>query len=695
MSVLQLDPADARLLHALQSDYDETVPDAHVIAQQIASSRKQRDKPSPKQADLERFITGISYDYTTGSAGAPTLTLTMLDPEWHMLDSGFFDTDDNGRLDEIDLNYPDGDRWWWRLHQVSPQQDKTVQLVFVPRIISELMTHFGPVKANRAKRTRAEFLQMLCGVVDDSQGPIEFYSQAIDIKQKIANKGPTVSTDSSSKIKKPKAAAKHVGIGANLSKLTVKGQKMSRQQAQIANIILQAGQQASAPHNAILAAIYAAIGESDLGADVGSEGGVFQTTFNPAAYSGGNDTSAQATGWYTGGECFNAGGGIKCAQNGDPVWMIANEVENNAVWIANGGTGRWADSYTHSPAEQAARMAEVEAIVGGGGKGVSVPTSATVTEPYYFQVNKNEDYWAAMNRLAQEVAWELIVDGNRIYYDKDRTLINQKPAAIFDRRDPTTFAWNFDWVNREIATNFQIEIACRPMEFSAGEVVLVEGFGPASSGSTMGLPGCWLISEIQRNSGDVFSTFTLVQPEKAKPEPAPTTKQVQLSTGPKRLYKSIGNTTPGTALAAYAAAQKLAGMRVPYLYGGGHGVLDRNPTTLDCSGAVSWVLVAAGFTLPNGCNSFGTLGAVVSGDFVAGVEHLVAGAGNEMTIYAKGSHVFMRIHPQGLADMQGNTVAPLTNDHGFDFFPWNTPGCGSSGGPSPSSDFWQVHYPGT
>ena len=680
---------------ALADDYDETVPDAHVIAQQIVTSRTKRDKTTPKQADLERFITGISYDHTTGAAGAPTLTITMLDPEWHILDSGFYDTDEDGRLDELDLNYPDGGRWWWRLHQVSPQQDRSVQLVFVPRIISELMTHFGPLKASRAKRTRAEFLQMLCGAVDDSQGTIEFYSQAIDIKQKIANSGPTVGTDSSSKVTKPKAAAKHTGIGANLTKLTVKGAKMTRSQAQIANIILQAGQQASAPHNAILGAIYAAIGESGLGSDVGSEGGVFQTTFNPAAYSGGNDTSAQATGWYTGGECFNAGGGIKCAQKGDPVWMIANEVENNKVWIDNGGTGRWADSYTSSPAEQASRMAEVEAIVGGGGKGVNVPSTETVTETYYFQVNKNEDYWAAMNRLAQEVAWELIVDGNRIYYDKDRTLINQKPAAIFNRRDPRTYAWNFDWVNREIATNFQIEVASRPMEFSAGEVVQVENFGPASTGSTMGVPGCWLISEVQRNSGDVYSTFTLVQPAKAKPEPAPKTTTKQLSSGPKRLYKSLGNVTPGTAEAAYAAAQKLAGLYVPYVWGGGHGTLDRNPSGLDCSGSVSWVLVAAGFTLPNGCNSFGTLGAVVSGDFRAGVEHLVSGPGNEMTIYAKGTHVFMRIHPQGLADMQGNTVSPLIHEHGFDFFPWNTPGCGGDGGPSPSSEFWQVHYPGT
>jgi hypothetical protein len=56
--------------------------------------------------------------------------------------------------------------------------------------------------------------------------------------------------------------------------------------------------------------------------------------------------------------------------------------------------------------------------------------------------------------------------------------------------------------------------------------------------------------------------------------------------------------------------------------------------------------------------------------------------------------VFIRIHPQGLADMQGNTVSPPVNMRGFDFFPWNTSGCGSDGGPSPSG-FVLTHYPGT
>ena len=212
----------------------------------------------------------------------------------------------------------------------------------------------------------------------------------------------------------------------------------------------------------------------------------------------------------------------------------------------------------------------------------------------------------------------------------------------------------------------------------------------------MGLPGRWLINEMQRNAGDVFSTFTLVQPAKAKPEPAPkvTTETVGTPGGTAKLSKSLSQTTPGTAEAAYAAAQLLSSYKLPYVWGGGHGTLGKHPGGLDCSGSVSWLLAAAGFLLPNGTTSLNGPGTT-SGTFIPGAAGLVSGPGKEMTIYANADHVFIRIHPQGLADMQGNTVSPPVSNRGFDFFPWNTPGCGGDGGPSPSSAFWRVHYPGT
>jgi hypothetical protein len=66
-----------------------------------------------------------------------------------------------------------------------------------------------------------------------------------------------------------------------------------------------------------------------------------------------------------------------------------------------------------------------------------------------------------------------------------------------------------------------------------------------------------------------------------------------------------------------------------------------------------------------------------------------------MTIYANADHVFIRIHPQSGKDMQGNTVSPLVHMKGFDFFPWNTPGCGNYGGPGGTVGYQQTHYANT
>jgi hypothetical protein len=115
---------------------------------------------------------------------------------------------------------------------------------------------------------------------------------------------------------------------------------------------------------------------------------------------------------------------------------------------------------------------------------------------------------------------------------------------------------------------------------------------------------------------------------------------------------------------------------------------------LDCSGSVSWVLLAAGFPLPGNVTWGGW--APVSGDYFPGGAGgaLLAGPGQYMTIYYNAGHVFIRIHPQGKPDMQGNTVSPLVHMKGFDFFPWATSGCGSDGGPSPSG-FSMSHYQGS
>src|SRR4051794_34346290 len=72
-------------------------------------------------AQFQRSFSDISINTTT--QGASTLKISLIDPEWVLLTSGFLDTDDDGRLDAIDINFPQTSKFWWRLTQVEAQTD--------------------------------------------------------------------------------------------------------------------------------------------------------------------------------------------------------------------------------------------------------------------------------------------------------------------------------------------------------------------------------------------------------------------------------------------------------------------------------------------------------------------------------------------------------------------------------------------
>ena len=359
----------------------------------------------------------------------------MQDPAWRLMDSGFFDADPaTGVLEDLDVNYPEGSRFWWRLHQVSPQQDRSLQLVFVPRIIGELMGLFGVVKVNRAKRTRAEFLKMLCAsVTDDAQG-IEFYSRELDVKQQIGNSGPTTSTASSAKVNTSGKAAKKNGIGANRKTLTCKGKTLTEAQAQVANTILQVGDQLRAPLNALVASIYAAMGESTLNAHITGSGGAqgaFQTQERLRRRL--TDTGKRAS---------------TTSSTAGSVTSRTAARSSSPTRGTRRGTSPTRAKPTTCSTRRRRQLSELLRRAGGGvGRGRSNRRGRRRRDGLdrrlghdrgrsksYFMVNKGEDYWTAMNDLAQEVNWELIVDGNRIYYDADTELIEGRSCARRRRR---------------------------------------------------------------------------------------------------------------------------------------------------------------------------------------------------------------------------------------------------------------------
>jgi hypothetical protein len=520
----------------LSESLEEVIPDVGLIAQNLSQSAKQNGrKVSPQQ--LESAITKIQVQSI--NIGSPSLTVSLIDPEWQLLDSGFFDTDKDGILDRIELVYPPPDSsgidYRWVATRVSPKgADHTIQMVFwnwyadqLTRINPKATPKLAPIKAQRGQVTRAQFLKQLASKVHG----LEFYCQQLDKKQPTAG---VVQGSTSSSIKQPaKQGGKTPGVGANSGTLTCKGVPLTNTQLQIINIALGVANQLNAPGPAIEAMMYAAMGESTISVESG--GGVWQDLSSPNP----SDIAAEAHAFLTGQFGFQQGGAIACARRGDPVWMIANEVEANLVWSQSHG-----DSYGHQwNGGQAEGLAEAAAIVSAGGGSTSGPGSVTTTtstvEPYYFTVgtssNPNESYWAAMQRLAQEVNWPLILIGNRMYYDSEPTMARAKPAAHLVRDGAAIADWNYDWDARAICTGMTVALFSDPFDFAAGDVFTLEGFGTAATASTVKLPGRWLVAQIDRDRSSLQGTFTLKQPSLPNSEPAPqvqtTTATAQVSSG--------------------------------------------------------------------------------------------------------------------------------------------------------------------
>lgn len=478
-------------------------PDKDFIARQLHENAKRRKKRI-KKVELATAIQTVSLQDTM--EGSSTLSVKLADPDWTLLKSGFFDPNEDGRLDAVDVNYPRGSKFWWRLTAAGPNAARIWTLTFMERSAVFLMMHHGPVKAkSRAKTTRAEFIKWLCDHVHLGGG-IDFHSRELHVKQRIANqKHERTGGDRESN--------KDGGIHRRES-LTVKGVKATDAQLNQAARALDVASDLNVPELVAVSLMCAAIGESTLIPSVNSlgYGGVFQGQVETGGhYFKVDDTEKEARSFILGTKGFQAGGALHLVRSGvkDPG-EIATRVE------ASGMDPDFYGRYRH----------EAEALVSAYGG--SEFTSVSRYKQYNFDVGSKEEphetFWDAANRLADEVNWAFFFDGNDVYFDSEMTLITQKPAAVIKRSDASVVDWDYDWDTRHLATEMTLVLICKPFAFRAGMVFKLEDFGPASKGSTAKpkpLPGRWLISEIERNEDRLSSTFTLRQPTKERREPAP------------------------------------------------------------------------------------------------------------------------------------------------------------------------------
>lgn len=634
----------------------------------------------------------------TQTSGPPILTMSLIDPSWKIQRSAICAVDEDGFLvNQIDVNYPPGGPVWWRMVMAEGGGDLTsanLTLTFRFRLVDYLSSCTGPFSAPPGTKTRAEFVKAMFDrmkhEIDKSVlGPgglddIHFICPEIDVIQPIAPSDPsrtstpdvsTAAISDSGNVTFSKSASvnKTAGAGAGAEKkLTVRGRQISSAQRHRANIALGVGNTLRAPHEAMVACIYAAMGETDLGDDpntfngsgTGGAVGVWQGT--PGTWGDGKDVTGQATAFYKGGRDFQAGGAIARALAGDPAWKIANEVEANAVWIHSRG-----DSYAgYFPGGQRAGIAEAKAIVAGGGAATvssSTPTSDVSQLARGTSDNPDEDSWSCMQRLASEVNWDLFASpqphpghwGNYLYYISGTKLAAQKPSLYIQlSADGTEWTATTDGVDGNTPTSsdgavsslsytfdntaFQYEQAvsgsrtsskkakktrirtpqtpaqCRfamvsaPMEFNAGDVFVFQDAGPIN--------GRWVVEDVTHNTiSDLFAQFTLGPPTVAYPEPQG--EPITDALGADGLPAKSGVTAHGSAAGAAQAAEaalRLQQENSNFTYAEvrpiNYNILKNNPISIDCSGFVTACYKVAGLHDPNG---LGYNGAGYTGSLIA------------------------------------------------------------------------------
>jgi hypothetical protein len=600
----------------------EDIPDRDVVAEAVVKDRKRRKKWAPTSVDLAAAITNITITDTI--IGSSTIEITIQDPDFKLMDSGFFDANKDGRLDAIDLNYPDGSRFWWRLTQCNPSASESVTLVFMERAAVHLMAHKGPEKTSRAKVTRAQFLKTLTDKVGKSKAKgvprIEFHSKELKTKQEVEG-GPKTTKKSD----KERKDAKDPGINSD-EDLKIQGATASKAQLRQAERALDVASTLDAPERAVMAMLVAGIGESGFKAIMnqsGSDyGGVFQGNVAGGVFEI-DDTEGMARCFLKGGKGFQGGGAIALAA-AHSDWgpgLIAVTVEGSR---ANFPSDAAAEGHYQKHVKEAEALLEA---YGGGGFG-----GTTYNKQFNFTVgtpeNPRETYWAAIQRLADEVKWPFFLDGQHAYFDSEMTLIRQKPAAIVHRDDPAVVDWNGTWDGRMIATEMTLDLIMEPFQFRAGEVLKLEGFGPYSSGSTATvggkkspLPGRWLIAEIERDRFRLHSTLTLKQPVEEELEPAPEQGTRDDTSGGS-----------GTGGELQEICKKFTG---PYDWGGHHDASYKTApfsSGFDCSSSTAKALYEAGY--------YDEAIANVSGWFASSWGE--AGEGSEFTVYANAGHVFIQ-----------------------------------------------------
>jgi hypothetical protein len=634
-------------------------------------------------ARLDGSIQDGSIESTT--KGAPTLTLSVLDPDGEMLNSNLFSR-------RIDL---DMDNVPFRLVQVSRQEDDLLSLEFEHRLCSWLREHDTPRKASRGTKTRAEFAYSL--VLEVKKEPIHFVSPDLDKRQPRAAEAVRPST------RKGRDGRKAPGF-LDRTNLRLAGAPATRSQLKEADKAMSVAFALKASPLATKAMVVAGIGESEgfkvIPNRQGSDyGGVFQGKFKGSSPGYPlwdiHDTEGMAQCFLKGGRGFQGGGAMALARQRPPLSPggIAFRVEGD---ISNfgGNAARAAAFYDKWGDEADALIDAWRGSSGSGGSGGPPDAQKTGFAKFEFtrgaihKGDAKEDSWMALQRLADEVRWRCFIDGRNVFYFvSDEQLMRSRPLYLVDRETPGVRSVTFDM---EVGRRTVIYKGRRQRKPSEAILRVRMGRWAAPPGSVIELAdygladGRWLVDSMSRGIFDAEAEVHLRQPQKALPEPAAsTTSGGTGSTGSRASSASQSGGPRGSSSVVdkvYAKALEIHRRNLPY-GPGGHGQVwgaaDQAPS-LDCSSSTSLALNAGGL-MSN------VRGPVVSDWFRNWGE---VGQGKYMTVWVHpgagpNGHVWIQFHGR--------------NAKRFDTSPWGSGGRGPHMRYTdrPVAGFESRHWPGT
>jgi hypothetical protein len=381
-------------------------------------------------------------------AGSSSIGMTLRDHELAFLDSALLAEKLEAQLDGL----------WFR-YMGAELDPPDLTLTFEDRDVARLREFSGPKKAYRAKTTRAEFVIKL---VKEALPNIPITCPQLHVKQPI--KTPRQS-------KKAKESAKEErgkGLTEATKGLKVKGEKATPAQVELGDRAIRIADHLNAPFKVQVALIAALIVESEMGS---LSHNVLQALGPGGAPVG--TVEEEVTGFLTGKNWTIPGGAIgyfKANPQAEP-YVIAQAVQLSGAGEDSNG----AANYGPVVAEARDWVTEVS-----GGEG---STSLTVTEPYVYEVHKDEDYWTAVKRLGKEVNWRAFFVAHRFFFIDEIELMRGMVRLAIDRDTPGVEKVSFSFNANRPATEVTVSAFAGGWTPPPGSVVTLAGYGPASLGS--------------------------------------------------------------------------------------------------------------------------------------------------------------------------------------------------------------------